>query len=112
MHACCLPLRVVCPVQVGQKQGAAAGLALGGMQLVMFCSYAIALYYGAVRVSQVWACWCRAFVLVQSCCARCCCCTVLSADCHHAAPTNVSEAVGVSGGDGAVPVLAFLCRAT
>jgi ATP-binding cassette subfamily B (MDR/TAP) protein 1 len=40
-------------VQVGQKQGAAAGLALGGMQFVMFCSYAIALYYGAVRVSQV-----------------------------------------------------------
>jgi ATP-binding cassette subfamily B (MDR/TAP) protein 1 len=41
------------PQKVGEQQGATAGLALGGMQFVMFCSYAVALYYGAVRVSQV-----------------------------------------------------------
>lgn len=40
------------PQKVGNQQGVVGGLALGGMQFVMFGSYAIALFYGSVRVSQ------------------------------------------------------------
>lgn len=39
-------------VQVGEQQGIVTGTSLGGMQFIMFCSYAVALFYGAVRVSQ------------------------------------------------------------
>eukprot|EP00879_Flechtneria_rotunda_P003779 GHRR01004019.1.p1 GENE.GHRR01004019.1~~GHRR01004019.1.p1 ORF type:complete len:1293 (+),score=472.26 GHRR01004019.1:779-4657(+) len=40
------------PQKVGNQQGIIGGVTLGGMQFVMFCSYAIALFYGAVRISQ------------------------------------------------------------
>lgn len=39
-------------VQVGNQQGLIAGLSFGGMQFIMFCSYALALYYGSIRVTQ------------------------------------------------------------
>eukprot|EP00775_Hariotina_reticulata_P008041 gene8041-8236_t len=40
------------PQKVGQKMGAVGGLSLGGLQFVMFSSYALALFYGAWRVTQ------------------------------------------------------------
>eukprot|EP00882_Tetradesmus_deserticola_P007854 GHRQ01008267.1.p1 GENE.GHRQ01008267.1~~GHRQ01008267.1.p1 ORF type:complete len:535 (+),score=185.88 GHRQ01008267.1:384-1988(+) len=40
------------PQKVGNQQGVVGGTALGGMQFVMFGSYAIALFYGSIRVSQ------------------------------------------------------------
>eukprot|EP00882_Tetradesmus_deserticola_P024685 GHRQ01026994.1.p5 GENE.GHRQ01026994.1~~GHRQ01026994.1.p5 ORF type:complete len:105 (+),score=24.58 GHRQ01026994.1:1035-1349(+) len=43
--ACCCCC-MLCFAQVGNQQGVVGGTALGGMQFVMFGSYAIALFYG------------------------------------------------------------------
>ncbi len=40
------------PQQIGKKQGLVGGFAIGMMQFTMFCSYGVALLYGAFRVSQ------------------------------------------------------------
>lgn len=45
-------IKLLCCLQVGKRQGLIAGMSLGGMQFIMFCSYALALYYGSVRVTQ------------------------------------------------------------
>jgi hypothetical protein len=37
--------------QIGVRMGFTSGLSLGGMQFVMFCSYAVALLYGASRIA-------------------------------------------------------------
>jgi ATP-binding cassette subfamily B (MDR/TAP) protein 1 len=39
------------PQRVGIRQGLVNGLAVGGVPLVVFTTYAIALYYGAWRIS-------------------------------------------------------------
>jgi ABC-type multidrug transport system fused ATPase/permease subunit len=39
------------PPQIGVRLGLLGGAALGGMQFVMFCSYAVALLYGANRIA-------------------------------------------------------------
>jgi hypothetical protein len=36
---------------MGKRQGLVSGTSFGGMQFVMFCSYAVALFYGAHRVA-------------------------------------------------------------
>jgi ATP-binding cassette subfamily B (MDR/TAP) protein 1 len=38
-------------LQVGQRASIIQGMSLGSMQFVMFCSYAIALFYGAHRIA-------------------------------------------------------------
>ncbi|KAF8060513.1 ABCB6 [Scenedesmus sp. PABB004] len=44
--------RLDVPQKVGNQVGLLGGLSLGAMQFVMFCSYAVALFYGSVRVTQ------------------------------------------------------------
>ena len=39
------------PSQVGKRQSIYTGFALGLVQLFMFCTFAVAFYYGAWRVS-------------------------------------------------------------
>jgi hypothetical protein len=41
-----LLLLCIVPLQVGNQQGVVGGMALGGMQFVMFGSYAVGLFYG------------------------------------------------------------------
>lgn len=56
-HTCDTPPHTCAVLQVGSQQGAIGGLALGGMQFVMFCSYAVALFYGKERPTCKITCW-------------------------------------------------------
>lgn len=44
-HCSCL-----CPLQAGIRQAISNGLAMGSVQLVIYCTQAAAFYYGATRV--------------------------------------------------------------
>ena len=48
----CLTDCVHLSLQMGKRQGLVSGTSLGGMQFVMFCSYAVALFYGAHRIAM------------------------------------------------------------
>jgi hypothetical protein len=39
-------------MQVGIHQSAVAGISMGGIQLILFCSYALGLFYGSTRVAS------------------------------------------------------------
>jgi hypothetical protein len=47
--ACCLLPQI--PLKVGLQQSWANGVSLGGIQLIMYCTYAVAFVYGADRVA-------------------------------------------------------------
>lgn len=57
--------------QIGVRLGFTSGLAMGGMQFCMFGAYALALFYGAVRISQgyhtVSVCVLHPFKIVYTC---------------------------------------------
>jgi len=40
------------PVKSGIKQGVVSGMAIGAVQFVMYCSYAVALVYGVFRITE------------------------------------------------------------
>ena len=42
------------PLEVGIRQSVMSGLSIGGVQFIMFCSYAVALFYGAHRCVRAW----------------------------------------------------------